>query len=323
MEKVAKKHELAARVAWMYYIAGQTQHQIADTLGISRQVAQRLLATAGELGLVRVSINHNVAACASLAGQVAEKFGLLRCQVIPSAGLDSDGLNRMIAVAAAEELQRVISRPEPQIIALGSGRTLRSAITRLPDQESPQHSCLSLIGAIASDGSCTRYDAPLSLAEKIHSKYFILPAPLFADSPEDRDIWCNQRIYKLIAGKAAQANVSFLGIGQINFQCPLHSDGFISTADVQRLVSAGAAAEMLGHFMDPDGQPVPDQLDQCRTSISLSPSPGGERIAFAGGAEKFQAIQAVLRGHWINGLVTDEDTARRLLFHHPSSLNAS
>lgn len=318
MAKSNKKQELAARAAWMYYVGGQTQHQIAEVLGVSRQVAQRLVAAASELGLVRVNINHNIAECASLATQLAENFQLVRCQVVPSAGLDSATLNRMIAVAAAEELERVINREQPQIIALGSGRALRAAIKQLPDLHYPQHSCLSLIGAIASDGSCTQYDVPLSIAEKIHSKYFILPAPLFADSPEDRDIWCNQRIYKLISGKASQADVAFLGIGQINFQCPLHADGFIDSSDVQRLVSAGAVAEMLGNFIDQNGQLVGDLLDQRRTSIPLTPCPQNERIAFAGGTEKFQAIQAVLRGRWINGLVTDEDTARRLLFNRPA-----
>lgn len=317
MEKIIKKQELAARAAWMYYIAGQTQHQIADTLGVSRQVAQRLVASASDLGLVRVSINHSVAECASLAMELAATFDLTRCQVVPSAGLDADALNRMIAVAAAEELERVISRSSAQMIALGSGRTLRSAINRLTDHHAPQHSCLSLIGAIASDGSCTRYDAPLSLAEKIHSKYFILPAPLFADSPQDRDIWCNQRIYKLIAEKALQADVAFLGIGEVSFQCPLQADGFISAADVQRLVSQGVVAELLGQFIDQNGQPVADKLDHCRTSLPLTSAGGSERIAFAAGSNKFQAIQAVLRGRWINGLVTDEETARRLLFHHP------
>jgi len=316
MSKNDKKQDLAARAAWMYYIGGQTQNQIADVLGVSRQVAQRLVAAASELGLVRVSISHTVAHCASLAEQMMEVFGLQRCQVVPSAGLPAETVQHMITVAAAEEIERAVQPEQPQIIALGSGRTLRAAIKEMSEIARPQHSCLSRIGAIASDGSCTLYDVSLSLAEKTTGKYFILPAPLFADSPEDREVWCNHRIYKLIAEQAAQANVTFTGIGQITFQCPLHSAGFITSEDVQRLVAAGAVAEVIGHFIDQNGDRLPDPLDQRRTSIPIQRSPSHQFTAFAGGTEKFQAIQAVLRGKWINGLVTDESTAERLLFNH-------
>lgn len=320
MAKNVKKQELAARAAWMYYIAGQTQHQIAEALGVSRQVAQRLVAAATEQGLVTVNINHKVAECALLASQLSHRFGLSRCQVVPSADLPTEAINRMIAVSAAEEMGLFIDNEEPQIIALGSGRTLRLAVKEMVEINRPQHSCLSLIGAIASDGSCTHYDVPLSLAEKTSGKYFILPAPLFADSPEDRETWCNHRIYKLIYDKAAQSDVTFCGIGQINLLCPLYVDGFITAGDVKRLVSAGAVAEIIGHFIGKDGAPVSDPLDKRRTSLPVTPSAERQVIAFAGGPDKFEAIQAVLRGKWINGLVTDEDTAKRLLADVPGEV---
>ena len=37
----------AARAGWLYYVAGNTQDQIAAKLGISRQSAQRLLRVVG------------------------------------------------------------------------------------------------------------------------------------------------------------------------------------------------------------------------------------------------------------------------------------
>lgn len=317
MVKHDKKLDSAARAAWMYYIGGQTQNQIAEVLGVSRQVAQRLVATASELGLVKVNINHAVAGCTLLESQLAERFTLDRCQVVPSRGLPSSTINRMIAVTAAEEMERFINNETAQVIAVGSGRTLRAAVKEMPELKRPQHSCLSLIGAIASDGSCTRYDVPLSMAEKTSSRYFILPAPLFADSPEDREVWCNHRIYKLISGKAAQADVTFVGIGQITLNCPLHADGFITAEDVNRLTAAGAVAEIIGHFIDRNGGLVADPLDKCRTSIPITPTPRQPVIAFAGGAEKYQAIQAALRGRWVRGLVTDEETAQQLLRNNP------
>ncbi|GAA3604661.1 sugar-binding transcriptional regulator [Gibbsiella greigii] len=313
MAKHDKKLDQAARAAWMYYVAGQTQHEIADALGVSRQVAQRLVACAIDNGLVSVTISHPEGRSMALAAQLRERFSLGICQVVPSQGMAAAGINRAVAVAGAEVMAQFIRCEQPLIIGVGSGRSLKAAIDELPEFERPQHSCVSLIGAIASDGSCTRYDVPLWMAEKTQGRYFILPAPLFADSEQDRALWCNHRIYRTVNEKANQADVTFIGIGTIGHQCPLHQDGFISAQQVERLQADNAVAEMLGHFIDREGRRVASELDGRLTSVSLRQRPEKPVIALAGGREKYSAIRAALAGQWINGLVTDEETAAGLL----------
>ncbi|KAA8995372.1 sugar-binding transcriptional regulator [Affinibrenneria salicis] len=313
MSKIDKKLDQAARAAWMYYVAGKTQHEIADVLSVSRQAAQRLVALASDNGLVRVNITHPVAECTALSERLARQFDLRLCQVVPSGGMDAVSLNRMLAVTGAEVMQQFIEQAQPQMIAVGSGRTLRATINELVSLDRPQHSCVSLIGAIASDGSCTRYDVPLRMAEKTQGKYFILPAPLFADSPADRELWCGHRIYRMVSDKARQADVTFLGIGPMALHCPLHNNGFISTDEVNHLIDAGVVAEIIGHFIGADGLRVKSNLDQRLTSIAVQPRSPKPVIGFAGGPEKRQAIRAALTGGWINGLVTDEETAMDLL----------
>lgn len=308
-----KKLDQAARAAWLYYVAGETQHDIADKLGVSRQVAQRLVALATEQGLVSVTITHPVAACMTLAEQLKARYHLDLCQVVPAAEVETAGLQQMIAVAGAEVMAQTLKRDEPQIIAVGSGRTLRATIEELPEFERPQHSCVSLIGAIASDGSCTRYDVPLWMAEKTRGRYFILPAPLYADSADDRDLWCNHRIYRTVTEKAVEADVIFVGIGQVTPGCPLNADGFITDAEVASLCQQRVMAEMVGHFIGEAGERVESELDARLTSVRLTAHTKRNVIAFAGGREKHQAIAAALRGGWMRGLITDEQSARYAL----------
>lgn len=308
-----KKLDQAARAAWLYYVAGETQHDIADKLGVSRQVAQRLVALATEQGLVSVTITHPVAACMTLAEQLKARYHLDICQVVPTAEVETAGLQQMIAVAGAEVMAQTLKRDEPQIIAVGSGRTLRATIEELPEFERPQHSCVSLIGAIASDGSCTRYDVPLWMAEKTRGRYFILPAPLYADSADDRDLWCNHRIYRTVTEKAVEADVIFVGIGQVTPGCPLNADGFITDAEVASLCQQRVMAEIVGHFIGEAGERVESELDARLTSVRLTAHTKRNVIAFAGGREKHQAIAAALRGGWMRGLITDEQSARYAL----------
>jgi DNA-binding transcriptional regulator LsrR (DeoR family) len=65
--KSTEKLDLATRAAWLYYVAGNTQNEIAEKLQVSRPVAQRLVAFAVEKNLIRVRVDHQLADCLSLA----------------------------------------------------------------------------------------------------------------------------------------------------------------------------------------------------------------------------------------------------------------
>lgn len=313
MNKEEKKQELAARAAWMYYVAGLTQHEIAQSLGLSRQVAQRLVSGAREMGIVSVRINHPVSHCLRLARDVQEKFGLNLCRVVPSSTLGDEAIQQMLAVEGAEVMAQYILNDEPQVFGIGSGKTLRAVIDALPWVERPQHQCVSLIGAIARDDSGTRYDVPLKLAEKMQGKYFFIPAPLFADTPEDKAMWCQHQVYQRVTRRALNASITFIGIGEVTAGCPLHAEGFITDQQVKELNARGVVGEMLGHFINQQGERVFGETDELLTSVTLESQTQRSVIAFAGGERKYPAIAAALRGRWVSGLVTDEATALRLL----------
>ncbi|MCL9669930.1 sugar-binding transcriptional regulator [Citrobacter sp. MNAZ 1397] len=313
MNKEEKKQELAARAAWMYYVAGLTQQDIASALGLSRQVAQRLISAARETGMVTVNISHPVTRCLKLAHDLQEKHALNLCRVVPSAGLEDEAIQQMLAVEGAQVMAQFICEEKPQVFGVGSGKTLRAVIDALPSLERPQHQCVSMIGAIARDDSGTRYDVPLKMAEKMQGKYFFIPAPLYADSPEDKNSWCQHQIYQRVAARALNADVTFLGIGEVKLGCPLNTEGFITDAQVKDLETQHVAGEMLGHFFNHQGVRLDSELDAMLTSVPLTSHTQRKVVGFAGGERKLAAIRAALVGGWVNGLVTDEDTALKLL----------
>ena len=313
MSKDDKKQELAARAAWMYYVAGVTQQEIARALGLSRQVAQRLVSSAREMGMVSVKIDHPVTHCLHLAGEIQAKYDLDLCRVVPSANLDDDAIQQMLAVEGAAVMSQFISEEAPQVFGIGSGKTLRSIIDALPWIDRQQHQCVSMIGAIARDDSGTRYDVPLKMAEKMQGKYFFIPAPLYADTPEDKAMWVQHQVYQRVTQRAMQADVAFVGIGEVEPGCPLNAEGFITDAQVAALNARGVVGEMLGHFFNQQGQRIWGETDDLLTSVQLESQTRRKIIGFAGSERKYPAIRAALTGGWVSGLVTDEDTALKLL----------
>jgi DNA-binding transcriptional regulator LsrR (DeoR family) len=178
MAKQQDKLDQAARAAWLYYVAGKNQNEVAEQLNVSRQVAQRLLASAVEGGLVKVSVQHPVADCLELAAALQASFGLTLCEVVPK-DMDSPAeLQHKLAVAGAQIFQRYLTQDKPMVVALGSGRTLKAIIDELPPLDCPQHRLVSLIGTIAHDGSSNRYDVALPASQKPRASISCCPPPV-------------------------------------------------------------------------------------------------------------------------------------------------
>lgn len=307
------KQNQIARVAWLYYVAGKTQLEIANILGISRQIVQRLLSSAKECGIVNVKIMHPISDCMELAEKLKKRFNLSLCHIIPSLGLEKIAIDEMIAIEGANVMESYISCYEPLIIGVGSGKTLSNIIDVLPQSEHPDNICVSLIGAIARDGSATRYDVPLKMADKMQCKYYILPTPVYVESMDEKQHWSRNKTYQIVKNKVQQAQVIFTGIGYVGPGCPLNAEKFLTDEEIDKLGHLNAVAELLGYFINEQGQYIHSDFEQRTTSICLTKDMPASIIGFASGPEKYQAIHAVMKGGWLNGLVTDEQTAIRLL----------
>ncbi|MCR5858375.1 sugar-binding transcriptional regulator [Mesorhizobium sp. J428] len=312
MATINPKLDDAARAGWLYYVAGNTQDQIAAKLGVSRQSAQRLVSLAVAEGLVKVRIDHPIAQCLSLAKDLTERFGLSYCEVVPSdPGSASNTLG--VAQAVAAEIERWLGRNEPIVLAMGTGRTLKAAVEQLPSIDGPQHKVVSLTGNIGPDGSAAYYNVVFTMADTVKSRSFPMPLPVIASSKAERDMLHAQAMIRPTLELAARADVTFVGIGELGPTAPLVLDGFVSEAELLALRKAGAVGEIVGWAFDQDGAFI-DGMTNDR--VASAPIPDRSRslvIAAAMGKAKLPAISAAIRGRLVNGLITDEATAEALL----------
>ncbi|WP_111559175.1 sugar-binding transcriptional regulator [Paracoccus sediminilitoris] len=302
----------AARAGWLYYVAGNTQDEIARKLGVSRQTAQRLVAMAISERLVKVRLDHPIGRCMDLAAALRARFGLVICEVAPS-DPDAPDLLAGIAIAAAAELERVLKSPERRIISLGTGRTLRAVVEQLPRMSCPQHVIVSRLGNMMEDGSATPYNATIRLAERVGAPHFPYPLPVLAPSPEELRAMQQQLGARNTINLCSQADISLVGIGQMDMTAPLHVDGFLSDAEIRALIADGAAGEITSWVYDGEGRIMDCAFNRRVASAPLPSDPDKPVVALASGQSKLPAIRAALKGRLISGLITSEATAERLL----------
>lgn len=302
----------AARAGWLYYVAGNTQDEIARKLGVSRQSAQRLVSLAVSERLVKVRLDHPIAKCMELSARIRDRFGLLGCEIVPS---DPDAPNSLTGVAqvGAAEMERHLKSHHPKIIAIGTGRALRACVEHLPPMDCPQHRIVSLLGNMMSDGSATAYNVVIRMAERANARHYPMPLPVFARSAEEKRILHNQEPVHNILELARQADVTFVGIGSIGLTAPLFVDGFLTRDDLRALERAGAAGEITSWVYDSNGRLIDGLLNDRVASAPLIPGQPNPVVGIAVGEAKVPAMLAALKGKLINSLITNEHTAELLL----------
>lgn len=304
--------DAAARAAWLYYIGGLTQDQIARELGVSRQRAQRLVSRAVEKGLIHVRLEHKVSGCLELEIALKKRFGLRLCRVALSLPKGSDPVVS-IAPTAAVEMERFLSAADPIVMALGTGRTLRATVDELTTMECEHHKIVSLNGSIAPDGSASYYDVIMRITDKVRAAHFPMPLPVIAESIEEHAVLQSLKPVLRVSALARSADVTFVGVGQMSDDAPLLKDGFISKRELTEMQLMGAAGEIAGWIYDRSGRYLKGGTNARVAGVRVDISNDRLACGIAAGPEKLTALKAALGGNLLNGLVTDEATASALL----------
>ncbi len=302
----------AARAGWLYYVAGNTQDEIAHKLNVSRPTAQRLVALALAERLISFRLEHPIAACMELAAALAERYGLAYCEVAPS-DPESDSIVLGAAERAAAFLDQKLKAPEPLIVALGTGRTLRAAVERMQPTNCPQHRFVSLVGHISMRGSASFYDVLAHLSNLTHAPHYPMPLPVVVPSRGQRDQLMQLEPVVRVLELAAAADITLIGIGQMDESAPVFVDGFISNEELVEMHRLGAVGEVTGWAYDAAGQIITGGFNQRLTSVPRIIPPEGLVVGVAQGTGKVLPIHAALRGRIVNCLITNETTARSLL----------
>jgi len=307
-----RKLDDAARAGWLYYVAGKTQEEIAKKLNVSRQSAQRMVALSVSEGLIKVRLEHPIAKCMDLKVKLKSRFGLKSCTVVPSdEGDPSSSLG--LAQAGAHEMERHLKSTEPKVLAMGTGRVLRACVDELSLLSCEHHKIVALLGNMISDGSASPYDVVMRMADHFSAKHYPMPSPVLPGSKKEKEQLHAQPFIASNLKLASQADVTFVGVGNLGFNSPLHVDGFITKEELEELQHKGAVGEMISWVFDIKGNLIDCALNDRVASAPLKVDSDKAVYAIAAGEEKVHAILGALRSKLINGLITNEYTAERLL----------
>lgn len=302
----------AARAGWLYYVAQNSQDEVARKMGISRQSAQRLITLSVQQNLISFRLNHPTENCLQLSQQLQEKYRLSYCDVT-LADSESDDPALGIGDVAAHEIEKYLKSKNPVTIALGTGKEIKRAIDMLSPIHCPHHRIVSLVGNMAPDGTANVNDSTMRMSDLTQAPRHPLAIPVLAATKEERDILIAQTPIKRNYRLALSADVAFVGIGELNDYPPMLEDGFLTRAELQDLQMAGGIGEILGRVFDKNGDFLRGLTNNRVSSVEFPRPLPMPVIGVARGQVKLKAIRACLKGGLVSGLITDEATATQLL----------
>jgi DNA-binding transcriptional regulator LsrR (DeoR family) len=308
--------DLATRAAWLSFIGGYTQSEIARRLSVSPAKAHRLIALAQDRGLVKVFIEGAPAECIAHEEALVRHFGLRNCIVAPALDGDkAEGEFASVGAAAARFLHRVLFGMElGALVGVGKGRSLAASIARMPSLKRPDLRFVSVSGSLTRKLSANPFDVVNRLAERTGGEGYYLPVPYLAADDTEKDVLLAQKSVQDMLGLARQAEVVIVGIGTLEEDdAHIRQVGMIDAAEWEELKSLDAVGDIMGSFVDIEGQPVDSRVNAHSLGLGLEELRGRRVIAVVGGASKGKAVLGALRTGIVTDLVLSETAARWIL----------
>ena len=302
---------LMVRAAELYYDDNKTQDEIGALLGITRWKAGRLLTQARQTGIVRIDIVHPRARRLGLERDLRERFGLKDAVVIPAA--DSDDVGANVARAAADYLTAL--RPVPRTLGVSWGRTLSELAERLPRGWSHGVTVVQINGGVSVNRQAgTAADTAMTIAGKAAGQAVILPSPAILERLETKRAIEADRTVAGVITMAAGASAYLYSAGVATEHSVLVDSGYLTAAEVGELRRKGAVGDVVGRFIDAEGNTVDAELNERTVGLGHDHLRAAATAIFVvAGEAKHPVARAVVSTGLCTVIVTDEATAHALL----------
>ena len=307
---------LLAKVAHLYYAEGLNQSQIARQLDLSQATISRLLKRSLEEGIVRISVSMPPGVYAELEEQLRERFRLKETIVVDCPDPSEEAVQRVTGAAAAFYVETTLKKNEVVGLSSWSATLLAMVDAMHPLPRQMDAKVVQILGGVGNP------DAEIHAARLMerfgrltHSKATFLPAPGVVGSGDSQRVLAHDPFINEGMQLFDQVTMALVGIGTVEPSKLLTSSGNIfSSGELELLREKGAVGDICLRFYDANGVLVNTPLNDRVIGISLDQLKHVERtVGIAGGSRKYAAIRGALEGRLINVLITDWDTAQRLL----------
>jgi DNA-binding transcriptional regulator LsrR (DeoR family) len=301
---------LKTRVAWLYYMEGLTQDQIANELGLTRTRVLRMLAAARQDGTVQIRVTSKLSHCVQLERSLERQWGLERAIVIPRPQ-DETAIPTLIGSVLGAYVSECLT--DNMSIGLGWGKTLSSGLASMGHPSYTGLGVVSLLGGLTKVSAFNPSEFAWRFADRVGAECFLMAAPVFAPDPETCSALMEHPGIQEIFRRATQLDLAIISVGSLAPNSTFARYNLLDRKDLSSLEQAGAVGDILCRFVDAEGNIIDHPLNERVLAIDPRTLRSARKLVLAsGGWEKTASITAALRSLAPHVLITDEVVAERL-----------
>jgi DNA-binding transcriptional regulator LsrR (DeoR family) len=201
-------------------------------------------------------------------------------------------------------------------IGVAWGTTVQSTIEAIEDGEVNNLRVVQLLGVLGSTRHAYSGQALVErLARKLGGEGIYLYTPFLVEHEDTAKFLRNDQSVQDAISLGKKADIALLGVGStIPEFCSLFQGGHISQNDLDTIRNAGAVGDVSGQYFTINGELADVDFHKRVMGINFEDLLNIPiRIGVAGSMEKAKAILGAIRGGFINILITDNNTAARML----------
>jgi len=228
---------------------------------------------------------------------------------------DEDQIVKDLGAASSFYLETTLRSNDVIGISSWSAALLAMVEAMHPGTRAGAH-VVQILGGIGNPGAeLHATQLTRRLANLLGGVATLLPAPGAVGSADARRVMLKDRYVQEAIALFKSITIALVGIGSVTPSKMLAASGNVfSSKELKSLSDRGAVGDICLRFFDANGAPVVTPLNERVIAIELSELKRVDRVVgIAGGRRKFSAIRGALRGRRVNVLITDRNTAERLV----------
>lgn len=303
---------LIAQIARLYHEERLTQIEIAKMLGISQVGISRFLKRAHDFHIVRTTVISPVGAFLDLEELLEKKFDLRQVLIAEASRDSEEAILTAIGATAAHFLETTVRSGE--VIGVSDWKEhLLSMVQHLrPIRRIKKCKAVQLVGGVTTPSA--REDAnhlTKKLAGLLRAEPCLMPVPGIVGAASSVKILANDPHVLKTMRLFDQIGLALLEIALAGPSSA--GSGSRQSTEQAFLPDPKAVGAICLRPFDANGVEIRDSFGDRVVGVPFEQLKKIPRaVGMAGGKPKFPAILGALRGRWINVLITDQFTAKRL-----------
>lgn len=303
--------DLNVKTAWLYYVEGFTQEQIAEKLNVSRVKVMRTLAACTAEGVVVTMINMPTAGQVALERALEKRWKLDAAIVVPTPSGD-EHLEKAIGHAIAQYLGEQMR--DGMTLAIGGGATLHASLGFLARRQMKRASVVALVGSLPHSQWVNPSIVAAKVSDVFEAECYQITAPVMVHDRSLRDLLWAEPTLQDVRNRASSADIALLTVGDMSPNATIFRHEIVPPSLIASLKAKGAVANILCYFVGADGRLVDHEINRRVMAIDLEMVGAVPNVVLAaGGRRKIPAILAALKAVSANVLITDSETATALI----------